>query len=80
MPKQKLKWSKRMKTDFKQQDDLFNAALGKALKEATQPEKQGDPSKKIQAEVKAKLEKRAWSRAREQPVVPNQTTGRRRNP
>ena len=36
---------------------MFDAAVGKALKEAKQPEKQSDLSKKIQADVKAKLEK-----------------------
>lgn len=41
----------------KRQDDMINAAIGNVLSESTQPTKQTELSKSIQADVKAKINK-----------------------
>ncbi len=53
----KAERARAFKEASKQQDEMFDAVLGKTLKEAKQREKQSDLSKEIQADVKAKLEK-----------------------
>lgn len=52
----KVERAKAFNEASKQQDDMINAAIGNALEDATRPAKQTDLSKKIQADVKAKLD------------------------
>jgi hypothetical protein len=54
---------KAMTEEFKKQDEAINAAVDKAMKGATDPAKQSDLSKEIQADVKAKLDEALGGRA-----------------
>jgi hypothetical protein len=55
--KDKAERTKGFEEASKRQDAMINDAIGDALKEAAQPSKPSDLSKKIQADVKAQLDK-----------------------
>jgi hypothetical protein len=53
----KAEMAKEIKAACKRQDEMMQSAIEKAMKNASQPAKQSDLSKKIQADVEAELEK-----------------------
>jgi hypothetical protein len=55
----------------RRQDAMIDSAIGNALKEATQPSKQTDLSKKIQADVKTQLDKALKDAATNDPGDPD---------